>query len=160
MVRPSVNKPRAEISALRDHTGFWLRTVSNDVSQAFSNRLSSSGVTVAEWVILREMYGQNHITSPGVIAELTGLTKGAVSKLIDRLLRKRLVSRSEDRTDRRYQNIELTAQALALVPKLASLADENDEEFFSVLSKTERKQLIEILKKIVRLKKISHVPVE
>ncbi len=80
-------------SRLTMHIGFWMRLVSNHVSYAFARKLESSGVTVAEWVILREMYGGDDTTSPSVVAELTGLTRGAVSKLISRLLEKSLVTR-------------------------------------------------------------------
>ncbi|MGB7728114.1 MAG: MarR family winged helix-turn-helix transcriptional regulator [Candidatus Acidiferrum sp.] len=153
-------KGRAEASRLTAHIGFWMRLVSNSVSHAFARKLESSAVTVAEWVILREMYGGDDTTSPSVVAELTGLTRGAVSKLISRLLEKGLVTRKESSGDRRYQDIELTGAAIAMVPKLAKLADENDEEFFGVISKGERRVLSEILKKIASLHKVNKLPVE
>ena len=80
------------VSELRSHIGFWLRFVSNHVSHAFGRTLLNSGVTAAEWVILRQMYDQEEM-SPSFLSELTGLTRGAVSKLIDRLLAKKLVTR-------------------------------------------------------------------
>ncbi|MBC7533861.1 MAG: hypothetical protein H7318_20020 [Oligoflexus sp.] len=52
------------------------------------------------------------------------------SKLIERLLQKGLVTRAEATGDRRYQEIKLTKTAIKLVPKLAGIADENDEDFF------------------------------
>jgi MarR family transcriptional regulator, transcriptional regulator for hemolysin len=42
-------------------------------------------VTVAEWVVLREVYGGDETASPSAIANLTGLTRGAISKLVSRL---------------------------------------------------------------------------
>src|SRR5271155_1055724 len=129
------------------HIGFWMRLVSNHVSYAFARKLESSGVTVAEWVVLREMYGGDDTTSPSVVAQLTGLSRGAVSKLISRLLAKGLVTRKESASDRRHQDIELRPAARTMVPKLAKLADENDEEFFGVLSQSERDALTRILKK-------------
>lgn len=151
---------RIEASQLTVHAGFWMRLVSNQVSHAFARKLEASGVTVAEWVVLREMYSRGDTTSPSAIAELTGLTRGAISKLVSRLLGKGLVTRRESRSDRRYQDIELTRTAVALVPKLAKLADENDEEFFSVLPKAERETLTEILKKIAGIHKLTKMPVD
>lgn len=153
-------KGRVEASRLTAHIGFWMRLVSNNVSHAFARKLEASGVTVAEWVILREMYGGDDTTSPSVVAELTGLTRGAVSKLISRLLEKGLVTRKKSSGDRRYQDIELTQAAVAMVPKLAKLADENDEEFFGVISKADRRRLSEILKKIASLHRLSKMPIE
>lgn len=151
---------RTEASQLTKHVGFWMRLVSNHVSYAFARKMEASGVTVAEWVVLREMYGRDDTTSPSAVAELTSLTRGAVSKLISRLLAKGLVTRKESIGDRRYQDIELTPAAIALVPRLAKLADKNDEEFFAGLSKTERNSLAAILQKIASEHQLAKVPIE
>ena len=150
---------KLKASHLKSHMGYHLRIVSNAVSHSFARKLVSE-VTVAEWVILREMYSSEDKTSPSVIAELTGLTRGAVSKLIDRLLHKGLVTRTESSGDRRYQEIKLTAKAINFVPKLAKLADENDEIFFSILSKSEQRDLMNTLKKLAELHKLNTNPVE
>lgn len=148
-----------EISDLKKHIGFWMRMVSNNVSQSFARKLLNSGVTVAEWVILREMYGCNGKIAPSFVAELTGLTRGAVSKLMDRLIEKKLIARTFSTADRRYQDVELTKAARQLLPKLAKIADENDEEFFSVLSVSERKELTSLLKKTANLNRLTTMPI-
>lgn len=147
-------------SELKSHIGYQLRCISNAVSHSFAQKLSKHEVTVAEWVILREMYANNESTSPGMIAEFTGLTRGAVSKLIDRLVRKKLVSRSEAKADRRFQQIKLLPIAKELVPKLAAIADENDHHFFSVLSTVEQENLMEILIKLTEVHKLKTNPIE
>ena len=150
----------SEPSRLTAHIGFWMRKVSNAVSHSFARKLDSSGVTVAEWAVLREMYGGSETTSPSRIAELTGLSRGAVSKLIERLLRKGLVTRRESSGDRRFQEIQLTRSALVLVPKLAGLADENDEQFFRVLSKSERKLMLDLLMRMAEHHQLKQMPIE
>jgi hypothetical protein len=40
-----------------------MRLVSNNVSQSFARKLESMNVTVAEWVVMREMYAGDD-TSP------------------------------------------------------------------------------------------------
>ena len=149
----------AEVNALQSHIGFWLRFVSNHVSHAFALKLADSGVTVAEWVILREMYSRSDI-APSDIAEITGLTRGAVSKLVDRLVAKRLVSRHNRSDDRRYQTIALTAAGAKVVPSLATLADVNDEEFFSALTPRERDTLVSTLKKLVEINGLKRIATE
>lgn len=107
------------------------------------------------------MYSADVKISPSTVAEITGLTRGAVSKLIDRLLHKNLVTRTESTSgDRRYQEIKLTTSAIKLIPKLASIADENDEKFFSVLSDTERKNLMKTLIKLAEAHKLNTNPIE
>lgn len=154
------SRKKAEISPLKAHVGFWMRLVSNQVSSAFAQKLEATDVTVAEWVVLREMTGGDATTSPSTVADLTGLTRGAVSKLIERLLRKGYVTRQESSSDRRRQVIELTPAAVALVPKLAKLADENDEAFFGVLSQGERQVLRQTLIRIADLHHFSKPPIE
>lgn len=151
---------KLKASELKSHIGYHLRVVSNAVSYSFARKLEASDVTVAEWVILREMYAGDEKTSPSVVADLTGLTRGAISKLIDRLLLKGLVTREEFSGDRRYQEIKLTAKAIKLVPRLAAIADENDESFFSMLSQSERKSLVHTLLKLAEIHKLNTNPTE
>lgn len=153
-------KQNLEPSHLKSHLGYHLRVVSNAVSHSFARKLASLDVTVAEWVILREMYSYKTTTSPSTIAEITGLSRGAVSKLIDRLLNKDLVIREEASEDRRYQEIKLTPKAKKLVPKLSEIADENDSSFFSLLSMAEKNQLRKTLLKLAELHKLNLNPIE
>jgi DNA-binding MarR family transcriptional regulator len=144
-------------SSLESHTGYWLRFVSNHVSHSFARKLTNTGVTVAEWVILRELFDTAE-TSPSRLAASSGLSRGAVSKLVDRLLHKDLVSRAEADEDRRFQDVKLTAAGRALVPMLAALADRNDEEFFSHISAKERASLVTILRKLIAANKLKKIP--
>ena len=107
------------VSDLKKDVGFWLRFVSNHVSHSFARKLETSEVTVAEWVVMREMFGDEEI-SPGVLAERIGMTRGGVSKLVDRLVSKKLITRRERSDDRRFQSIALTAAGRRLIPRLAS----------------------------------------
>ncbi|MGA7803797.1 MarR family winged helix-turn-helix transcriptional regulator [Bradyrhizobium sp.] len=157
-----MNKSKAAsepVSDLKSHVGFWMRFVSNHVSQAFARKLVKSGVTVAEWVVLREMYGRDEM-SPSKVADLTGMTRGAASKLIDRLVDKNLIHREERADDRRYQDIGLTAAGVRLVPSLAALADSNDQEFFGALTATERQTLLAIVKKLVLANDLHKLPTQ
>jgi len=148
------------VSPLHAHLGYQLRLVSNAVSHAFARKLGERDVSVVEWVILREMYAFEDGTSPSVIAAKTGLTRGAISKLIDKLLDKGLVTRSESANDRRYQDIELTKSARKLLPQLASIADGNDEEFFAVLDGEERNYLMDIMVKLAGVHGLNTLAIE
>ncbi|MDB5390745.1 MAG: hosA [Planctomycetaceae bacterium] len=138
-----------EPSTLEDHAGYWLRYVSNHVSHAFARKVEAQGVTVAEWVLLRGMLHAG-AANPSQLADAAGMTRGAVSKLVERLSRKKLAVRSSSKGDRRYQTVELTAAGKGLVPVLAQLADENDREFFGHLKPVERTKLVNLLQDIVR----------
>lgn len=148
------------ISNLESHIGHWLRRVSNHVSHRFAARLATHGVTVAEWVVMRELYDAGAV-APSALAERIGMTRGAITKLVDRLRAKRLVVRaSAGGTDRRFQTIALTGGGARLVPDLAAVADANDAETFSHLSATERRKLEELLRALVERARIAAIPTE
>jgi DNA-binding MarR family transcriptional regulator len=148
-----------EVGDLKKHVGFWMRFVSNHVSHAFARKLLDCGVTVAEWVVLREMYNREEM-APSELAVATGMTRGAASKLVDRLVGKALVTRKDRTDDRRFQDIALTAAGRKLIPGLAALADQNDEEFFSPLSAREHETLVTTLKKLVQAHGLHKLPTE
>jgi DNA-binding MarR family transcriptional regulator len=136
------------VSPLDSHLGYWLRTVSNHVSHAFKGRVEAHGVTVAEWVLLRALFDEDEV-NPSELATTLGLTRGAVSKLVDRLVIKQLVSVRGDPRDGRAQLISLESSARRLVPTLAALADANDTDAFGHLDQEQRAVLLETLKGIV-----------
>lgn len=137
-----------QVSSLETHLGYWLRYVSNQVSHAFSRKVQARGVTVAEWVVLRELY--DHELRPSALADRLGLTRGAISKLADRLAAKRLVTQRPRAGDSRSITLALTADGRELVPVLAGLADENDEEFFGCLDARLRKTIESAMRQLVQ----------
>lgn len=146
-------------SPLGAHLGYWLRFVSNHVSAAFAAKLAERGTTVAEWVALRLLLDTTDM-APSELARRMGMTRGGVTKLIDRLIAKDLVARRAGAGDRRYQTLELTREGRALVPVLAQLADRNDAEFFAHLKPAERAAIEAALKEIVRRHAMDTQPVE
>jgi DNA-binding MarR family transcriptional regulator len=145
-------------SDLTSHLGYWLRYVSNHVSHAFALKMESREVTVAEWVVLRELYDADAI-APSRLAEKLGMTRGAITKLADRLIAKSLAAREASLKDGRAQTLALTPQGRGLVPELAALADENDADFFGHLKPRDRAFVERVLKDIVERRGFSSVPV-
>jgi DNA-binding MarR family transcriptional regulator len=151
--------PSTQISDLTDHLGFWLRLVSNHVSQAFAAKVASRGVTVAEWVVLRALYGREPM-APSRLAGEMGMTRGAITKLADRLIAKSLIVRRARPDDGRAQTLALTAKGKALVPDLATLADRNDGAFFRALSVADRKRLEHLLRKLAERGRMTGLPID
>jgi DNA-binding MarR family transcriptional regulator len=151
--------PRRPVSELDSHLGYWLRFVSNHVSHAFAQKVEAKGVTVAEWVALRELHDTGAV-NPSVLAERMGMTRGAISKLVERLCNKELVVRRVTGDDKRYQLVEITREGKQLVPILARLADENEREFFDVLSDQQRSDLMATMKSLVAHHGWKNIPLE
>jgi DNA-binding MarR family transcriptional regulator len=147
------------VPELTAHIGYLLRHVSNHVSYAFARKLAAKEVTVAEWVVMRVLYGEEPMP-PSKLADRMGLTRGAVSKLADRLVAKRLITREASLDDGRAQTLGLTRKGANFVPELAALADQNEAECFAHLSDRERRCLKRILKKTVARFGLTSVPID
>jgi DNA-binding MarR family transcriptional regulator len=152
-----ISRTRRDVSGLEAHLGYWMRYVSNAVSHGFQQKVQGKGVTVAEWVVLRELFDAKE-AAPSAVAGRLRMTRGAISKLAERLSAKGLVRRRGDPNDARRQSLCLTARGRKLVPALAALADANDEEFFGHMRAAERDALITAMRDIVRRCGITEVP--
>lgn len=147
------------VSNLSSHTGYLMRMVSNAVSQDFARKVAERGVTVAEWSFMRALFDDAGM-APTALADRMGMTRGAISKLAERLAAKRLVQRAESETVGRGQILSLTPEGRDLVPALARLADGNDAEYFGVLTPDERATLDRILRTLVDRRGLTTPPVD
>jgi DNA-binding MarR family transcriptional regulator len=149
----------ADLSGLGAHRGYWLRMVSNAVSASFARALADQGVTVAEWVVLRLLH-DHPAMAPSALASQMGMTRGAISKLADRLEARALLVRAGNPEDGRGQSLSLTEAGRAKVPVLAALADANDAEFFGVLTAEEAEALNRVLRALVTRQRLRGTPVD
>lgn len=150
-------RTKTKTSDLEYHIGYWLRFVSNHVSYAFRDRIAEYDVTVAEWVALRSL----HNVAPCTLSELAkqiGIDGGTTSRLVDRLIQKKLATRKVSSSDRRAVKLDLTDAGRTLIPKLANEADENDDHFFRRLPKEDKDHLIRIMKAVVKMHNLTEKP--
>jgi DNA-binding MarR family transcriptional regulator len=144
---------------LESHLGYWLRRVSNAVSGAFARALQEKQTSVAEWVLLRELHERGKAAA-GELADLLGLTRGAVSKIIDKLEAKDWVQTDAKEGDNRYRLLSITRAGRRSLPVLAQIADQNDSAYFDCLSAKEKVVLRELLVKLAKHNRIHDVPTE
>lgn len=156
MVSMETEAPRP-VPRLEDHLGYWLRRVSNAVSGAFSRALQQKQTSVAEWVLLRELYERGQ-AAPGELADVLGLTRGAVSKIIDKLEAKSWVQTDANEGDNRSRLLSLTRAGKRSLPALADIADQNDTRYFDCLTAKEKAVLRELLIKLSEHNHIHDVP--
>lgn len=135
------------VSGLESHLGYWLRLVSNHVSASFAQKLQERRLSVAEWVALRLLYARSDRT-PGELALRLDMTRGAVSKILDKLEEKGLTTSVRNPRDQRSQTLSLTGEGTRLVPELAAIADNNDRQFFDCLTPHEQGELRRLMEKL------------
>lgn len=145
-------------SSLDAHLGFWLRLVSNHVSARFQSLVEREGCSVTEWVALRVLF-DNPASRHADLIRALGMTKGAASKVVTRLEERGLATR-EVAEGSREQRVVLTPKGMALVPRLAALADENDAYFFGHLADGEQSALLTALQALVAQHKLQGPPVD
>lgn len=134
-------------STLTDHVGYWLRRLSDEVHHSFERQLADRHVTAAQWNVLVTAYHHEVITTTGA-ARLIGIDPGAVSRLVDRLAAKGLMTRHADPASRRSIQLALTPAGRALVPDLIAIADANDAAYFGRLTPADRAALVQVLRQL------------
>jgi DNA-binding MarR family transcriptional regulator len=159
MVSMETIAPRRSTADLDCHLGYWLRRVSNHVSGEFARTLQTRRTSVAEWVVLCHVRVRPGIT-PGELAEALALTRGAVSKVIDKLEAKSWITGSTKPEDNRVRLFSLTRRGSHVLPELTEIADRNDQTFFAVLQADERATLQRLLFKLVERHDIGAVPIQ
>ncbi len=158
MNKSDVKKRPEKVGDIDAYLGYWLRFVSNQVTASFQSRLLKKDVTVAEWILLRSLMTHAPCSLTKLAQEI-GIDKGAVSRLSDRLEKRGLIVRSVSEDDRRLFSIELTPTGLSLIPKLAQIADDNDQAFFGHLDEKEIAKITSMLKEIVNRHGIRAKPI-
>jgi DNA-binding MarR family transcriptional regulator len=94
-------------------------------------------------------------TSLKDLADRLGLSLPAVSRSIDGLVQRELVTRSEDEADRRMKQVRATAAAPELIDRLTELRLAGIEQFVSTLSTRERTRLAAALAPLAEREEIA-----
>ena len=148
-----------QLAQLESHLGYWLRRVSNAVSGTFARSLQEKQTSVAEWVLLRELHERGQ-TASGELADSLGLTRGAVSKIVDKLDVKGWIQTEAKEGDSRFRLLSLTRAGRRSLPVLAEIADQNDARYFDCLNAREKSTLRELLAKLTEHNRIQDAPTE
>lgn len=126
--------------------GDALRRTAALVAQRNAAALTGHGVTLAESTLLRTLRSLGAVSPSGLAVEM-GVTRGAVTKLIDRLRAKRLVVRvAAGRDDRRYQTIALTGAGAVLAAHLSDVIAASEGAILGRLTAAERRDLDRLLR--------------
>ncbi|MFM9840915.1 MAG: MarR family winged helix-turn-helix transcriptional regulator [Cyclobacteriaceae bacterium] len=122
------------------YTAAWL----GDKNKSF---FKDFGITTQQFNILRILRGQHPNKISGAEIKNRMLDKNSdVSRLIDRLITKELVTKSQCPNDKRAADVMITESGLALLKKIDALMDQTDVTAFN-LTKEEAAELSDLLDK-------------
>lgn len=130
-------------NTLKEHIGYWLNRLRNEVHHSFEERLSHYDVTVAGWCILVALY-DGEANSVNGLADYIEVDKATISRVTYKLIEQGLVDHQVGK-DRRSGHLSLTPKAKNLVPLLIHQAEENEKKFFGHLTESQKSSLQEIL---------------
>jgi DNA-binding MarR family transcriptional regulator len=115
--------------------GSLLQQLARDVTTQLDRRFASFGVTTQQASVLLYVCGGE--ASPRRLIEAVGTDTAGMTKLLDRLEAKELVTRHPSPADRRSVVIEPTERGLALVPVLSPVFGEVTRHLFDGFSDDE-----------------------
>jgi MarR family 2-MHQ and catechol resistance regulon transcriptional repressor len=112
-----------------------------------SLNLSATGLGNSDFRVLEVLLSKGPLPV-NTIGPKVWLTPGSISVAVDRLVRKGLVVRKEQRGDRRVRRVELTRKGRALIAATFREHAAAMGKVIGVLSKKERTALLRLLKKL------------
>lgn len=102
---------------LEDSVGYLLRLLTQQVSREVEKRMAEHGLTDAQWKPLL-FISQGRGETAADLSRATCIDTGAVTRMLDRLEDKGLISRVRSAQDRRIVNLELSAAGRRLADEV------------------------------------------
>lgn len=130
---------------IADSPGYLVGRLENVLRTALDRALAPFDVTGKQLALLSLLY-HNGDSTPARLADLIAIDMGAISRLLDRLEKKRLIVRKRSTDDRRSVSVQLTATGRTLHPELASKADAVIEQMLRGMDSRSLSQVSDHLK--------------
>jgi MarR family transcriptional regulator, 2-MHQ and catechol-resistance regulon repressor len=129
------------------HTWLVLMKAHRTLSRHAARSIEALDMCLSDFAILEALLHKG----PQPVSELgrrIDLTSGSMTTAIDRLERRRLVTRADHATDRRAWVIHLTPEGKALITRVFARHEEAMEQAIQGLSKSERVTLTDLLRRL------------
>lgn len=110
--------------------------------QIVDQQIQSSGLTDATWRPLLHILLHGNGIRQKDLAESIGIAGPSLVRLLDMLLEKQLITRSEDRHDRRVKRLSLTETGEHLAIQLQQAVSAIDQQLLAGLSPQDLEQLL------------------
>jgi len=124
--------------------------VSTAINRTFLRAFANEGldITTEQWTILACLWKEDKVTQQ-TLSNITLKDKPSITRLIDNLEKRRLVTRVSDLTDRRINLIHLTSAGEALQAKATEIVQKISEKTLMGVSESDLNTVREVLKKIM-----------
>lgn len=148
MSAPQHKPVAAPLLRLSDYLPYHLTVAANAVSNLIGGAYRARfGLTVWQWRVLCTLGAEGPMTAQDVVV-LSAMDKVTVSRAIQGLRQRGLVSRVKSKTDARAFNLHLTSHGRTAYQEIAPIALSYQDQILDDLSLEERRMLMELLRKV------------
>ncbi len=129
-----------ETLALRELFSYWSNLLWKESMRPLIQHLFEIDLTMSESQILRHLASHQRPRTVSEVADYLAITHSAASRAVDRLVNDQFISRTENPTDRRQKQLQLTAKGTQLVQMLNTIFSSGIERLVTRLSAQEQEQ--------------------
>ncbi|MDQ2714419.1 MAG: MarR family transcriptional regulator [Chloroflexota bacterium] len=124
--------------------GLLINKLAHTLALDMDRRLKSQGVTMSQWVMLKQLWRQEG-RSQVELQDLLGLDGATITGLVQRMTHVGLIQRSPDPSDKRVQRVFLAERGRALEQVTAVFEEEVNAHALADFSADERAFFLRLL---------------
>ena len=132
---------------MKNSVGYLIRRTSNLVLPQLEALFADASLTFSQWTVLMALREWGNSTSVQVARDICH-DAGSLTRILDELEQRNLISRVRSETDRRSVTLSLTSQGLSLVETLLPRVVEHWNTLLGEFSHTEIKLLVKLLTRV------------
>ena len=131
--------------------GFYISQIKQLQDRIFERMLSENGIEISggQGRILFVLWKKDHLTI-SEISEQTSLAKNTVSVVVDGMVRKGIVERETNPSNRRQTIISLTDYAQSMREQYEAVSQQMNQLFYQGFSEQEQKEFESFLARILK----------
>ena len=145
---PLRRKP-LDIGVLNGHLGYFIRRLQVWVFQDFIRTLAPIDIRPAQYSVL-VVIAANPGLSQSDLADLLGIERARLVRLLDKLERRGLTQRLSSRTDRRSHALRLTSDGQKTLKRAKMLATLHEARLAEKLGADQRRSMIDVMRTFER----------
>jgi DNA-binding MarR family transcriptional regulator len=138
---------RASHYSMKNSVGYLIRRTSNLMLPQMEALFTEEALTFSQWIVLMTLREWGHSTSAELARDICH-DAGSLTRILDELEQRDLITRVRSETDRRVVTLSLTPQGLALVEALLPRIVDHWNELLGDFSHLEIKLLIKLMTRL------------
>lgn len=122
---------------------------SRHLKNKLDKALKEFDITAAQFSVIIQIYSSDHPIMAAEIAQKLGSDRPTISGIINRLVKKGIIFKIDNREDKRSSYLEIYKESNKLVEEIKNISDELTINIFSIYSKEETKQFTGMILKLI-----------